>query len=579
MPPADDRTLLRAAAAGDRAAMDDLVRRHGPLVLAACRRQLAGADADDAAQAVFLVLWRRAARAAAPGLPGWLVVTAQRVCATARRAARRRRQAERAAALADVSADLPNEARTLLDQALSVLPAMEREAVVRRHLLGEDPVAIASVLGCPAGTVHARTSRGLEHLRAWFARRGIPCSAAGLAALCAEECAAAEAIPASTALTCATPSATAAELAATATAFPILLVGALTMSLAAIALIAVLSMPAAVTPASEPPPAPVGPPQNSSRMYDVRDICQPEVVVATDLPTRVVGTPTGNVPPPPPPDAASVDALDACRSQRKLCDILHVRAGAASSIHLVDNGMTDEDLLETCASDTADPAVRGRLLDQLRTTLAHTPDAVIPGLDTARILLVTADQAGHGRIEADFAALRSLRQQRLATDPVLAPAGKSLLEATNRAFPGGWHTIDGSPPGSPPVSLPATLAGTSPQPFAVIWLPEDLHTNQPIAVATDGQCSLIAQPGRGITWRPDVRPAAMALYLRQRLDRQLIRAPLARIHWQTAACRAIVVDDPKARSYDVERRQLFLDLAELVRAATPESTRQTGPGF
>ena len=128
MPASDDRPLLLAAATGDRLAMDELVQRHAPLVLAACRRQLPGADADEAAQAVLVVLWRRAARAAAaPTLAGWLVVTAQRVCATSRRAALRRRRAERASMPPVAPEILPNEARALLDQALAALPAVERD--------------------------------------------------------------------------------------------------------------------------------------------------------------------------------------------------------------------------------------------------------------------------------------------------------------------------------------------------------------------------------------------------------------------------------------------------------------------
>lgn len=72
-----DRQLLAAAAKGDSTAMEELIRRHAPLVLTACRRQLPADEVDDATQAVFLVLWRRlAAATAAPGLPGWLLATA-----------------------------------------------------------------------------------------------------------------------------------------------------------------------------------------------------------------------------------------------------------------------------------------------------------------------------------------------------------------------------------------------------------------------------------------------------------------------------------------------------------------------
>ena len=76
-PPADgsDADLLGRFVAGrDQAAFEALVRRHGPMVHAACRRELGpGPDADDAFQVAFLVLARDARRVRTPAaLPGWL---------------------------------------------------------------------------------------------------------------------------------------------------------------------------------------------------------------------------------------------------------------------------------------------------------------------------------------------------------------------------------------------------------------------------------------------------------------------------------------------------------------------------
>src|SRR4051794_9071658 len=95
---ATDRELLqRFAHGGDEEAFAALVRRHGALVLGACRRVLGHAqEAEDAFQATFLLLVKKARSGGwQPSLAGWLYATARQMALNARR--RNARQARRAA--------------------------------------------------------------------------------------------------------------------------------------------------------------------------------------------------------------------------------------------------------------------------------------------------------------------------------------------------------------------------------------------------------------------------------------------------------------------------------------------------
>ncbi|MBN9518783.1 hypothetical protein J0H58_09725 [bacterium] len=140
---ASDRELLgRFTAAHDGDAFAELVRRHGPAVLAACRRGVRHfQDAENAFQAVFLILARRAEGVQRPELLGnWLYRVAVHVAQNARRATARRRRREVLAVNVPEpvapTAPAPDELGPVLDEELSSLAAIHRDAVVLCDLRG-----------------------------------------------------------------------------------------------------------------------------------------------------------------------------------------------------------------------------------------------------------------------------------------------------------------------------------------------------------------------------------------------------------------------------------------------------------
>ena len=154
----------------DEAAFAELVRRHGPLVWGACRRLLPDpADAEDAFQASFLVLVRRAHRLTGHSAVGpWLYRVAAWTARNARRRnarglARRRPLSLTTAAPSAGPATI--DLRADLDAALLSLPEKYRTALVLCHLQGWTRRDAAALLGCPEGTLSSLLSRGLDRLR------------------------------------------------------------------------------------------------------------------------------------------------------------------------------------------------------------------------------------------------------------------------------------------------------------------------------------------------------------------------------------------------------------------------------
>ncbi len=170
--------LVMRARDGDQRAWDAIVVRYAPLVWSICRRyRLAGADADDAGQAVWLQLVDHIGQIRDPAaLPGWLATTTGRECGRIVRAARR--TCPPGSRVLDAE-DIPDEPAAVTDdellraerhaalrEALADLPPPCQQLIV---LLTEDPplpyAQIGARLGIPAGSIGPTRRRCLAKLR------------------------------------------------------------------------------------------------------------------------------------------------------------------------------------------------------------------------------------------------------------------------------------------------------------------------------------------------------------------------------------------------------------------------------
>jgi RNA polymerase sigma-70 factor (ECF subfamily) len=176
--PTDGQLLERFVSRRDEAAFAALVRRHGPAVRGVCRRVLGDAHhAEDASQAVFLVLTRKAASLGRrKSLAGWLRAVAYRTALKARGNVARRWACERRVVplptVAPPDEVIRREVRTTLDEELSRLPECYRAPLVLCYLEGRTNEDAARELGWPAGSISYRLARGRAILRARLAHRG-----------------------------------------------------------------------------------------------------------------------------------------------------------------------------------------------------------------------------------------------------------------------------------------------------------------------------------------------------------------------------------------------------------------------
>ncbi len=166
-----------------------LMQRHGRMVWSVCRNVLGQEqDAEDAFQATFLVLARKAASIRkGTALASWLHGTAYHIAWRARRDSITRRKHERKGAnmpRAEVAAESSwREVQAILDEEIQKLSARQRAVFVLCALEGKRLAEVAGQLGWKEGTVSGTLSRAREQLRRRLARRGVELSAvlAGLA--------------------------------------------------------------------------------------------------------------------------------------------------------------------------------------------------------------------------------------------------------------------------------------------------------------------------------------------------------------------------------------------------------------
>jgi RNA polymerase sigma factor (sigma-70 family) len=182
-----DRELLGRFSSGDQTAFAALVSRHATMVLGVCRRALPTMqDAEDACQAVFLVLAKKAGRLRwQPSVANWLYATARRASANAQRAANRRvrheARATPAAGTSPLDQMVGREVFAVLDEELDRLPARYREPLVLCYLEGLTRDEAAARLSVPVATLKSQLERGRKRLGDALTRRGVALGAGLLA--------------------------------------------------------------------------------------------------------------------------------------------------------------------------------------------------------------------------------------------------------------------------------------------------------------------------------------------------------------------------------------------------------------
>jgi RNA polymerase sigma factor (sigma-70 family) len=161
----------------------ELVQRHAPMVMGVCQSLLwQDEDAEDAFQATFLVLAKKAPRLLRhSSIAGWLHQVAVRNCRNLRRQKSRKREVELKQEPV-VNANEPWKSiselhdRELVQQELGKLPRRYREALILCHIEGRSRAEAAEQLNCTTASVKAALARGRKLLKQRLIQHGIVAS-------------------------------------------------------------------------------------------------------------------------------------------------------------------------------------------------------------------------------------------------------------------------------------------------------------------------------------------------------------------------------------------------------------------
>jgi RNA polymerase sigma factor (sigma-70 family) len=189
LPQTDAQLLGSFVRHRDPAAFEALVRRHGPMVYGVCRRVVGHApDADDAFQAAFVVLARRAGSVRPrEKLADFLFGVAYRTALKAKaKLARRRTREKQVDAMPDVAArpsDTWDDLQPVIDQELAALPDTLRLPVLLCDLEGRTQREAAAHLKLPPATLATRLASARRKLAERLSARGITLAGGALAAV------------------------------------------------------------------------------------------------------------------------------------------------------------------------------------------------------------------------------------------------------------------------------------------------------------------------------------------------------------------------------------------------------------